>query len=188
MTLYNPIPESQFLVNFSGYGNFYFSEKSGGDIERDSSEYANGSGNQIYQVVGPQKISNVTLKAPYDLKLMSYLEPVIFRYSCGVGETITITPVSCQGEIITDTTQTANSPNPFSISGVTPIAIGEPYIYSGARLKKYSPPKVDRKSAAVAMFEIEFIVNTVSRGRSVPQSAVTAGSTKAYSEFFGTSL
>lgn len=189
MTTYAPISESQFLVSFSGYGNFLFSEKSGGDITRETSDYANGSGNQIYQVVGPQKISNVTLKAPYDPAYMAYLEPLIFAYSCGLDNTITVTPVSCNGNQ-TATTPPANSANSFSIAGVTPIPIGTPYIYTGCRMVKYMMPKVDRKAAAVATFEIEFVVNDVTRGAAFRGSntANPNRTTSFISDFFGSNV
>lgn len=192
MTLFNPISESQFTVEFSGYGKFYFTEKDGGNIERSTSEYANGSGNTLYQIVGPQKISNVTLKAPYDLKYMSYLEPLIFAYSCGLTNTITVTPVSCNGEIISTTAAPANAANAFSIAGVTPLALGTPYIYTGARMLKYTMPKVDRKSANVSMFEIEFVVNSVARGVPYRAAQTNAGApqtnAQAVNDFFGSNV
>lgn len=192
MTIFNPIAESQFLVSFSGYGSFLFSEKNGGDITRDSSDYANGSGNAIYHVVGPQKISNVTLKAPYDPTLMAYLEPIIFAYSCGLENNITITPVSCNGNPTTGTAPApANAANSFSIAGVTPIPIGTPYVYSGARMTKYVMPKVDRKASTVAMFEIEFVVNEVTRGAAFRGTGTTANpnrSTSLISDFFGSNV
>jgi hypothetical protein len=158
--IFNPLTEAQFLVKFDKYGAFLFTEKTGGDWEAESSDYANGSGMDMYQLVGPRKVSPITLKAPWDPTIQAQLDPIIMAWSCDKG-TITVTPVDCQGTIGSSPNATANS---FVIAGVTPHAIGDPYIYTGCSLKKYTVPKVDRKSATAAMIELEFVVNKFSRG------------------------
>lgn len=163
MTIYNPISEAQFLVNFSKFGAFLFTEKSGGDIEVETSDYPNGSGMEIYQLTGPRKVSPITLRAPFDPRLQAYLDPIILSWSCETGS-ITITPVNCQGD-------PGSAPGgiltPISgITGVTPAAIGDAFTYTGVKIRKYMPPKVDRKSANSAMIELEFVANRMTRGGS----------------------
>lgn len=169
--IFNPLTEAQFLVSFDKYGSFLFTEKSGGDWEAESSEYANGSGMDIYQLVGPRKVSPVQLKAPWDPTLQAQLDPIIMAWSCDKG-TITVTPVDCQGKI----GEAPNATNQdFKIAGVTPTAIGAPYVYIGCSLKKYTTPKVDRKSATAAMIELEFVVNRMSRGGVYNPKAASGG-------------
>ncbi len=173
MTIFNPISEAQFLVSFSKFGSFLFTEKSGGEIDVETSEYPNGSGMEIHQLSGPRKVSPINLKAPFDPALQAYLDPIILSWSCETG-TISITPVNCQGD-------RSSSPGgvltPISgITGVTPAAIGDSYTYYGVRIKKYSPPKVDRKSANSAMIELEFVANSMKRGGSY-KPVGSAGST-----------
>jgi hypothetical protein len=157
--IFSPLTEAQFLVSFSKFGSFLFTEKSGGDWEAESSEYANGSGMDIYQLTGPRKVTPITLKAPWDPKYQAQLDPIIAAWSCDSG-TIEITPVDCQGAIGTNP---GGSNTGLEISGVVPFAVGDPYIYTGCRIKKYMTPKVDRKSATAAMIELEFVVNGLSR-------------------------
>lgn len=164
MTLFKAISKSAFLVRFDKLGQFYFTEKSGGSISAESSQVPNGSGNKIFQIVGPSKVENVTLKAPYDPNLMGLLEPIILKFSCEGGEII-ITPVDCQGTI-------GSQPSGYQASiaglpdGLIPTPVGEPYRYLNARIIKYMPPDVDRKSADVAMFEIELVADEMIRGTS----------------------
>jgi hypothetical protein len=166
--LFNPLTEASFLVSFDKFGSFLFTEKSGGDVEVESSEYANGSGMDIYQLTGPRKVTPITLKAPWDPTFQAQLDPIIFYWSCSAG-TIVITPVNCQGEV----GSAPNSANAsLNIAGVTAFPVGAPYIYTGCRIKKYVTPKVDRKSATAAMIELEFVVNRLSRQGSGSYSPV----------------
>jgi hypothetical protein len=156
---FNPLTEASFLVSFDKFGSFLFTEKSGGDWEAESSEYANGSGMDLYQLTGPRKVTPITLKAPWDPTFQAQLDPIILYWSCDTG-TITVTPVNCQGEV----GSAPNSSNTsLNIAGVTAFPVGAPYIYTGCRIKKYMTPKVDRKSATAAMIELEFVVNKLSR-------------------------
>lgn len=173
MTIFNPISEAQFLVKFSKYGSFLFTEKTGGDIEFESSEFANGSGMEIHNITGPRKVSPVILKAPFDPQLQAYLDPIIFKWECEPG-VITVTPVDCQG-----LNNLVGKGAPIADANAKVIALGEPYIYTGARLKKYTVPNVDRKSANAAMIELEFVIDSVTRGPigdPAPTPTVTGGS------------
>lgn len=163
MTIFNPLTEAQFLIQFDKFGSFFFTEKSGGDWEAESSEYANGAGMDIYTLTGPRKVTPITLKAPFDPTFQAQLDPVIFYWGCTPG-IITITPVDCHGGINTTVGGTNNS---LGVPGlVQSIAVGTPYTYTGCRIKKYMVPKVDRKSATAAMIELEFTVNNLTRGTS----------------------
>jgi hypothetical protein len=162
MTIFNPISESQFLVTFSKFGTFLFTEKDGGDVEAETSEYANGSGMEIHRLTGPRKVSPITLKAPFDPRLQAYLDPIILSWSCETGS-ITITPVGCEGTI-NSTPGGVLKPIPGLLTGVTPAQINDSYTYTGVRISKYTTPKVDRKSANAAMIELEFIANSMIRG------------------------
>jgi hypothetical protein len=134
MTIYNPLSEAQFLVQFSKFGSFFFTE--------------------------------IVLKAPFDPRLQARLDPVITAWSCQPG-TIIITPVDCSGQVGTNPGGTI--PDIPGLTGVTPVPIGEPYYYDGARIKKYTPPNVNRKSADAAMIELEFVVNSLRpRGKYSP--------------------
>lgn len=157
--LFNPLTEAQFLVSFDKFGSFLFTEKSGGDWDAESSEYANGSGMDIYNLIGPRKVTPLTLKAPWDPTFQAQLDPIIFYWSCDSG-VIKVTPVDCQGAIGSSPNATNTSLN---IPGVKAFPIGAPYIYTGCKIKKYTTPKVDRKSATAAMIELEFVVNSLGR-------------------------
>jgi hypothetical protein len=56
---------------------------------------------------------------------------------------------------------------------------------------KYMMPKVDRKASAVAMFEVEFVVNSVTRGAAFRGDGTTANpnrTTSYVSDFFGSNV
>lgn len=164
MTIFKSIAKSAFLVKVAGLGEFYFTEKSGGKVKADSSDVPNGSGNKIFKITGPVSVENVTLKAPYDSGLVGQIEPLILAFSCQ-GSDLIVQPVNCQGQIgtIPDGTKSpiAGLPNDLI---ATPF--GEAYVYKNARVVSYNPPEVDRKSADAAMIEIEFVVDSMERGRS----------------------
>jgi hypothetical protein len=178
--IFNPLTEAQFIVKFSKFSSFLFTEKTGGDWEAETSDYANGSGMDIYQLVGPRKITPITLKAPWDPTFQAQLDPIIAAWSCDAG-TIEITPVNCQGEVATPI---IGSNTGLGIAGITPFAVGDPYVYTGCRIRKYAPPKVDRKSAAAAMIELEFVANSLQRkGVGVYKPTGTPGTNGAASTF-----
>lgn len=162
--IFKAISKSGFLVKFAGFGEFYFTEKTGGKISAATSEVPNGSGNQIFQLAGPTKLDNVTLKAPYDPGLIGQIEPLVLSFSCK-GYDLIVQPVDCQGAIgtIPDGTKTPIAGLPQDLIA-TPV--GDPYTYKNARVVAYTPPDVDRKSGDYAMIEIEFIVDALVRGRS----------------------
>lgn len=183
MTIFRPITKSAFIVSFSKFGEFYFSEKDGGDVEAESSDHPNGSGNKIFKLVGPTKISNITLKSPFDPTLLGQIEPIILAFSCKGGNLV-VKPVDCQGTIGTSP-DTRDAPIIGLPAGLSVTPVGDPYIYTNARVIKYKPPSVDRKSADSAMIEIEFVVDDLTRGVLVAdiaaapsQSNVAAGAPK----------
>lgn len=159
MTVYNPSSEAQFLVSFSKFATLLFTEKTGGDWEAESSEYSNGSGMEIHNLIGPRKVTPINLKAPWDPAIQAQLDPVLLSWECTPG-TIIIKPVNCQGVPGTNPDQTIND---LEIAGVTAFNAGDAYVYTGCKLKKYVTPKVDRKSANAAMIELEFVVDSFHR-------------------------
>lgn len=183
MTLFKAISKSAFLVKVAGLGEFYFTEKSGGKISAESSDVPNGSGNKIYQIAGPTKVENVTLKAPYDPGLVGQIEPLILAFSCQ-GSDLIVQPVDCQGAIGTVPNGTS-SPIAGLPNDLIATPVGEAYIYKNARVISYTPPEVDRKSGDAAMIELEFIVDSVVRGRSYSGNGQKLGSSTNSSSLIG---
>lgn len=159
MTVYKPSSEAQFLVSFSKFATLLFTEKSGGDWEAESSEYSNGAGMEIHNLIGPRKVTPLTLKAPWDPSIQAQIDPILLLWDCAPG-TITIKPVDCQGVVGSNPAETINN---LSLAGVTPFSGGDAYVYTGCKLRKYITPKVDRKSAAAAMIELEFVADAMHR-------------------------
>lgn len=162
MTLFKAISKSGFLVKSEAFGEFYFTEKSGGKVSASTSEVPNGSGNSISKITGPVTVDNITLKAPYDPGLIGQIEPLILAFSCQ-GADLIIQPVDCQGTIgtIPDGTTTRIPGLPLDL---IPTPVGAAYIYKNARVSSYTPPDVDRKSGDAAMIEVEFIADSLERG------------------------
>jgi hypothetical protein len=175
--LFQAISKSGFLVKFGGFGEFYFTEKSGGKISATTSEVPNGSGNQIYQLAGPIKVDNVTLKAPYDPGLIGQIEPLILAFSCR-GFDLIVQPVDCQGAIGSVPNGT-KSPIAGLPQDLIATPVGEAYIYKNARVIAYTPPEVDRKSGDYAMVEIEFISDSLVRGRTYQGKGLGVGASSA---------
>lgn len=171
MTLFKAISKSGFLVKADGFGEFYFTEKSGGKVTSATSEVPNGSGNSISKITGPVTVENITLKAPYDPGLIGQIEPLILAFSCQ-GTDLIIQPVDCQGTIgtVPDGTTTRIPGLPLDLIA-TPV--GAPYIYKNAKIASYMPPDVDRKSGDAAMIEVEFVADKLVRGQTYTGAGVS---------------
>jgi hypothetical protein len=163
MSIFSAISKSGFLVKFANFGEFYFTEKSGGEVSSATSEVPNGSGNKVFKITGPTTTGDVVLKAPYDPGLVGQIEPLILAFSCQGGDLI-IQPVDCQGAIGTEPAGTT-TPIPGLPLDLIATPVGSPYIYKNARVSKYSPPDVDRKSGDYAMIEVTFVADSLERGQ-----------------------
>jgi hypothetical protein len=142
MAILRPITKAQYEVSFIGPNGptliATFTKFSGVKDSSDSSDYANGTGNRIYHLVGPRKADNVTLTAPYDPSIYKSLEQYWLTYNCEYI-TITITPKDCIG------------------NGSAPQ--GGVYTCYECRFVSINTAEVDRESGDVAEIEVEFTVN-----------------------------
>ena len=107
----------------------------------ESGQYANGTGNRIYKVVGPRAVDDVTIAAPYDPTLAATIESIWQSYSCEFI-TITVQPTTCDGS-------TSN---------------GSSYTLNGCQLQQLTVAEMDRESGDVGTIELVFTVNSWSRG------------------------
>lgn len=146
MAILRPLTKAQYEVSFVAPGGpaliATFTKFSGIKDSSDSSEYANGTGNRKYHVVGPRTADNITLTAPYDPLIYKQLERYWLTYSCE-DITVTITPRDCVG----------NSSAPG----------GGEYICYGCKFMSITTADVDRESGDVQEIEIELTVNTWDR-------------------------
>jgi hypothetical protein len=142
MAIIRPLTKAQYEVSFVAPDGptliALFTKFSGIKDQAASSEYANGTGNQMYHVTGPRKIGNVTLSAPYDPAIFKSLELYWKTYNC-TGITITVTPRDCSG------------------NGSAPT--GGEYTCYGCRFVAITTAEVDRESGNVQTIEVEFTVN-----------------------------
>ena len=79
MAILRPITKAQYTVSFSDSTgavvfNSVFTTFSGINDSSDATQYANGTGNRLFHVVGPRTAENVTLGAPYDPTIFKSLE------------------------------------------------------------------------------------------------------------------
>lgn len=146
MAILRPITKAQYEVSFVGPNGptliATFTKFSGIKDSSASGEYANGTGNRIYHVVGPRKADNITLTAPYDPRLYKRLERYWLRYNCEYI-TVTITPRDCIG------------------NGSAPG--GGEYTCYGCRFVSINTADVDRESGNVQTIEIVLTVNSWDR-------------------------
>lgn len=146
MAILRPITKAQYEVSFVAPGGptliATFTKFSGIKDSSDSSEYANGTGNRLYHLVGPRKADNVTLTAPYDPLIYKQLEIFWLQYNCE-EITITVTPKDCIG------------------NGSAPG--GGQYSCYGCRFVSINTADVDRESGDVQEIEVEFTVNSWDR-------------------------
>ena len=146
MAILRPLTKAQYEVSFTALGGptftAVFTKFSGIKDSSDSSNYANGTGNRIYHVVGPRTADNVTLTAPYDPAIFKALEQFWLDYNCN-PITVTITPKDCIG------------------AGAAPG--GGQYICYKCQFLSINTAEVDRESADVQEIEVEFTVNYFDR-------------------------
>jgi len=140
MPVITPIPKSAFIVTISGMETIW-TTFSGIVDTAESGQYANGTGNRIYKVVGPRSCDDVTIAAPYDPTLAATIESIWQSYSCEFI-TITVQPTTCDG----------SSSN------------GSSYTLSGCQLQQLTVAEMDRESGDVGTIELVFTVNSWSRG------------------------
>jgi hypothetical protein len=142
MAILRPITKAQYEVSFTALGGptytAVFTKFSGVKDASDSTNYANGTGNRLYHLVGPRKADNVTLTAPYDPNIFKSLEQFWIAYNCQ-PITITITPKDC--------------------AGIGEAAGGGQYILYECQFTSIMTADVDRESANVQMIEVVFTVN-----------------------------
>ena len=146
MAILRPITKAQYEVSFTAIGGptltAVFTKFSGVKDKSDSGEYANGTGNRKYHVVGPRTADNVTLTAPYDPLIFKQLEIFWLNYNCN-PITITVTPKDC--------------------IGVGSAPSGGQYICYECQFVSINTADVDRESGNVAEIEVEFTVNYFDR-------------------------
>jgi hypothetical protein len=142
-TLFTPITKAAYVVTVTEWGADYtFTQFSGINDSAASGEYAGGTGNRIYKVVGPRTIDDVTLTAPYDPALSAGLDSIWQLYDCE-ELTIVVQPTTC---------------------GNNPTDLGPPFILYGCRLLSYKNGEVDRESGDVQTIELTLTVDNWSRG------------------------
>ena len=146
MAILRPLTKAQYEVSLVAPGGptliATFTKFSGIKDSSDSNEYANGTGNRKYHVVGPRTADNITLTAPYDPLIYKQLEQYWLTYNCEYI-TVTITPRDCVG------------------NGSAPG--GGVYTCYGCRFVSIMTADVDREGGDVQEIEVEFTVNTWDR-------------------------
>lgn len=143
MAILRPLTKAQYEVSFVAPGGptliATFTKFSGIKDSSSTGDYANGTGNRIYHVVGPRKADNVTLTAPYDPLIYKSLESYWLNYSCQ-DIVVTVTPKECAG------------------NGSAPG--GGEYSLYGCRFVSINTADVDRESGNVQTIEVVLTVNT----------------------------
>lgn len=146
MAILRPLTKAQYEVSFVASGGptliATFTKFSGIKDSSDSSEYANGTGNRLYHVVGPRTADNITLTAPYDPLIYKQLETFWLTYNCQ-DITVTVTPRDCIG------------------NGSAPG--GGQYTCYGCKFTNIMTADVDRQGGDVQEIEIELTVNSWDR-------------------------
>jgi hypothetical protein len=143
MAILRPITKAQYTVSFSDASgavvfNSVFTTFSGINDSTDATQYANGTGNRLFHVVGPRTAENVTLGAPYDPTIFKSLEQFWLNYNCQ-PLTVTVTPKSCDG--------------------INDAITGGQYVCYECQFVSINTAEVDRESGDVATIEVEFTVN-----------------------------
>jgi hypothetical protein len=140
MPVLKPIAKSSFIVTISGMETIW-TTFSGIVDTAESGQYANGTGNRMYKVIGPRAIDDVTLSAPYDPIFAAQIEQIWLTYNCQYI-TITVQPTTCNG---TDRN-------------------GGAYTLNGCQLQQLTVAEMDRESGDVGTIELVFTVNSWTRG------------------------
>ena len=139
MPILKPIAKASFIVTISGFETIW-TTFSGIVDTAESGQYANGTGNRIFKVIGPRAIDDVTLSAPYDPIFAAQIEAIWLRYNCEYI-TITVQPTTCNG----------TNRN------------GTPYVLHGCQLQQLTVGEMDRESGDVGTIELVFTVNSWTR-------------------------
>jgi hypothetical protein len=139
MPILKPIAKSSFIVTISGMETIW-TTFSGIVDTAESGQYANGTGNRIYKVIGARSIDDVTLSAPYDPLFAATIERIWLKYNCEYI-TIIIQPTTCNGT-------NRNGP---------------PYVLNGCQLQQLTVAEMDRESGDVGTIELVFTVNSWTR-------------------------
>ena len=146
MAILRPITKAQYEVSFVAPGGptliASFTKFGGIKDSASTGDYANGTGNRIYHVVGPRKAANLTLSAPYDPVVYKQLETYWLTYNCE-EITVTVTPRDCVG------------------NGSAPG--GGEYSCYGCRFVSINTADVDRESSNVQTIEVELTTNSWDR-------------------------
>lgn len=146
MAILRPLTKAQYEVSFVAPNGptliASFTKFSGINDSASSGEYANGTGNRMFHVVGPRKTDNINLSAPYDPVLFKSLESYWLNYNCDYI-TVTVTPKDCLGN--------------GSAQG------GGEYSLYGCRFISIKTADVDRESGNVQTIEISLTVNSWDR-------------------------
>jgi hypothetical protein len=146
MAILRPLTKAQYEVSLVAPNGptliATFTKFGGIKDSSDSADYANGTGNRKYHVVGPRTADNITLTAPYDPLIYKQLEQYWLTYNCEYI-TVTITPRDCIG------------------NGSAPG--GGQYTCYGCRFVSITTADVDRDGGDVQEIEVEFTVNSWDR-------------------------
>ena len=112
-----------------------------------SGNYASGRGTRLYNVIGPRKIEDVQLAAPYNPNMAEKIEEIWYKY---ISEPLLII---VQPQL----------PNPEQELRKVPGS--KPYRMEGCQFKTFKAVDVDRESGEPSMMELTFTVDEWSRGQ-----------------------
>jgi len=146
MAILRPLTKAQYEVSLVAPNGptltATFTKFSGIKDSSDSSTYANGTGNRLFHLVGPRKMDDITLNAPYDPTLFKQLEQYWLTYNCEYI-TVTVTPRSCTGD--------------------TSAPAGGQYTCYECRFISLNTADVDRESGNPQEIEVQFTCNYFDR-------------------------
>lgn len=136
-----PITNSQYKVSISNVpgGPHFFTTFSGIKDNAQTSTYADGQSNIIYNLRGPRQLQQVTMSVPFDPTEHKVLVEWWKLYTCE-PVTIQIDVVDCNGTIETGSRQ-------FQIT------------ITDAQVVQLNFAQVDRTSSNVSMLEFAFIAH-----------------------------
>ena len=109
--------------------------------------YASGKGTRLYNVIGPRKIEDVQLAAPYNPNMMEEIEDIWYHYK---SDPILII---VQPQL------------PNAEQRLEPVPNSKPYRLEGCQFKTLKEIDVDRESGEPSMMELTFTVDEWSRGQ-----------------------
>lgn len=133
-----PITNSQWKVSFSfGTNEHFFTTFSGIKDNAQTSTFADGQSNIIYNLRGPRQLQQMTLSTPFAPDTHKEIITWWKEYTCD-PITINIQVVDCNGVAIVD---------------------GGSVLVTDAQVTSLSFAQVDRTSSNVAMLELGFVGN-----------------------------